>query len=413
MSLSVIPLIFVLIGLALYVVLGGADFGAGWWQLTAGTGEHAERVRELAHDSMAPVWEANHVWLIFVLTVTWTAYPKAFGSVASTLSVALFIAAIGIISRGALYALGTATTTPREQRRIDTGFGVSSIITPFALGAAVGGIASGRVPVGNAAGNLWTSWLNPTSALIGAIAVVTGIYMAAVFLSGDARRTGHDDLIDSYRTRALISGVVAGALAVAGLIVIHSDAPRLYHGLVQGDGLPALIVSGVAGIGTIALVWLRRFEPARYVAGLAVAAIVAGWALAQKPEFLPGLTVRQAAAPHDTLVAVIVAVVAGAVILFPSLATLFRLVLGGRFDPGEATAGEPPAAPQAVTPRNPRLVTRLAIAALIVGFGLVNVASTTLANAIGACFLFTFVALGFRVALPLGDGAVEAPLTDK
>ncbi len=334
MHLFNLPLIFVLIGLALYVVLGGADFGAGWWQLTAGRGEHADRVRELAHDSMAPVWEANHVWLIFVLTVTWTAYPKAFGSIASTLSVALFVAGLGIISRGALYALRSATTTAAEQRRIDTGFGVSSFVTPFALGAAVGGIASGRVPVGNAAGSLWSSWLNPTSALIGALAVVTGVYMAAVFLSGDARRAGHSDLTESYRTRALVAGVIAGGLAIGGLIVIHSDAPRLYHGLVHGDGLPALIVSAVAGAGTIVLVWLRRFEPARYVAAVAVAAIVAGWALAQNPQFLPGLTVRQAAAPHDTLVAVVVAVVGGGVILFPSLATLFRLTLGAASIPG-------------------------------------------------------------------------------
>ncbi|HEY2771190.1 MAG TPA: cytochrome d ubiquinol oxidase subunit II [Solirubrobacteraceae bacterium] len=408
-----IPLVFVLIGLALYVVLGGADFGAGWWQLTAGTGEHADRVRELAHDSMAPVWEANHVWLIFVLTVFWTAYPKAFGSIASTLSVALFIASIGIISRGALYALRSATTTTREERRIDPAFGLSSIVTPFALGAAVGGIASGRVPVGNAAGSLWTSWLNPTSAIIGALAVVTGIYMAAVFLSGDAGRTGNADLIESYRTRALVSGVVAGALAVGGLIVIHGDAPRLYHGLVQGDGLPALIVSALAGIGTIALVWLRRFEPARYVAGVAVAAIVAGWALAQKPQLLPGLTVSQAAAPHDTLVAVIVAVIAGAVILFPSLAALFRLTLGGQFDPGDAAAEARPATPRAVEPRNPRLVARLAIGALVIGFGLVNVASSTLAHVIGAGFLFAFVGLGFRVALSLGGEAEEPAATSK
>jgi cytochrome d ubiquinol oxidase subunit II len=402
MHLYLLPLIFVLIGLALYVVLGGADFGAGWWQLTAGTGEHADRVRELAHDSMAPVWEANHVWLIFVLTVTWTAYPKAFGSIASTLSVALFLAGIGIVSRGALYALRSASTTAEEQRRIDTGFGVSSIITPFALGAAVGGIASGRVPVGNAAGNLWTSWLNPTSALIGALAVVTGMYMAAVFLSGDARRTGQTELIESYRTRALVAGVIAGALAIGGLIVIHGDAPRLYHGLVKGDGLPALIVSGLAGLGTIALVWVRRFEPARYVAAIAVAAIVAGWALAQSPQMLPGLTVRQAAAPHDTLVAVVIAVLAGAVILFPSLATLFRLTLAGHFDPGSAAAQQPTLDEHGADPRNRQLLTRLAVASLIVGVGLVNVADSTLLHVIGTVFLVTFVVLGFRVLAPLG-----------
>src|SRR3954452_1095055 len=161
--LASVLLLIILAGLALYTVLGGADFGAGFWQLSAGRGPHARAIRDHAHHSIAPVWEANHVWLIFALTVMWTAYPKAFGSIASTLSVALFIAAIGIVMRGALYALRSGTATAREQRRVDTLFGISSVLTPFALGAAVGGIASGRVPVGNAAGHLFSSWLNPTS----------------------------------------------------------------------------------------------------------------------------------------------------------------------------------------------------------------------------------------------------------
>src|SRR5437763_544260 len=142
--LYALPLVFALIGLALYGVLGGADFGAGFWQLTAGGGKHGERIREHAHKSMAPVWEANHVWLIFVLTVVWTAYPKAFGSIASTLCVALLIAAVGIIFRGAAYALRSGASSLAEQSTIDTAFGISSVIVPFALGAAVGGIASGR-----------------------------------------------------------------------------------------------------------------------------------------------------------------------------------------------------------------------------------------------------------------------------
>ncbi len=136
-----LPLVFALAGLALYTVLAGADFGAGIWQLTAGSGSQAARIRGHAHDSMAPVWEANHVWLIFVLTVIWTAYPVAFGSIASTLSVPLFIAALGIIFRGAAYALRSGTSTERETRVIDTLFAASSVLTPFALGAAVGGVA--------------------------------------------------------------------------------------------------------------------------------------------------------------------------------------------------------------------------------------------------------------------------------
>src|ERR1700752_1740885 len=161
--LESLPLVFVLTGLALYTVLGFADFGAGFWQLFAGRGEHGGGVREVAHRSMAPVWEANHVWLIFVLTVFWTAYPSAFGSIASTLAVPLFIALLGIIFRGAAYALRSGAANRRELGLIDTIFSLSSILVPFALGAAVGAIATDRVPVGNAAGELFSSWLNGAS----------------------------------------------------------------------------------------------------------------------------------------------------------------------------------------------------------------------------------------------------------
>jgi cytochrome d ubiquinol oxidase subunit II len=399
--LYALPLVFALIGLALYGVLGGADFGAGFWELAAGRGRHAERIRDHAHHSMAPVWEANHVWLVFVLTVVWTAYPTAFGSLASTLSVALLIAAVGIVFRGATYALRSGTPSPGELRAIDTAFGISSVITPFALGAAVGGIASGRVPVGNAAGDLFSSWLNPTSILIGVLAVVTGAYLAAVFMSGDAVRAGDQELARSFRARALASGVVAGAIAIGGLAVLHSDAHPLFHELVTGRGLPALIVSALAGVATLALVWLERFEPARYTAALAVAAIVAGWALAQSPRFLPGLTVRQAAASHDTLVAVLVAILAGGALLVPSLATLFRLTLRGHLDHAEPDEGPPPPrGRRAAEPLRPKLLVRVAAALLIAGLGFTTVADAQWAHVLGATCLLAFVATGFRVALP-------------
>src|ERR671922_2636551 len=140
MFLDALPLVFVLAGLILYTALAGADFGAGFWQLFAGRGERARSIRGHAHRSMGPVWEANHVWLIFVLTVFWTAYARAFGSIASTLAVPLFIAALGIIFRGAAYALRAGAASARESGLIDTIFSLSSILTPFALGAAIGGV---------------------------------------------------------------------------------------------------------------------------------------------------------------------------------------------------------------------------------------------------------------------------------
>jgi cytochrome d ubiquinol oxidase subunit II len=374
MRLYELPLIFVLIGLVLYTVLAGADFGAGFWQLFAGRGPSGVRVRDHAHDSMAPVWEANHVWLIFVLTVTWTAYPTAFGSIASTLSVPLFIAAIGIILRGATYALRAGTSTHREQRTIDAVFAVSSILTPFALGTMVGAIASRRVPVGNAAGHMFSSWTGPTSILVGVLAVATSAYLAAVFLAADAARGGDAELERRFRARALGAGIAAGAVALVGIAVLHGDAHPLYHHLLRGTALATTIVSILAGIATLGLVLRSRFETARYTAALAVAAVIAAWALAQSPLLLPGLTVREAAAPHDTLVVVTVAVLGGAVILFPSLGLLFRLVLHGRLDHDAETAALPlPAAPALLSASSSGLLARVAGACLLAGFGFLAV----------------------------------------
>jgi cytochrome bd ubiquinol oxidase subunit II len=332
-SLTELPLLFVLLGLTAYAVLGGADFGAGLWQLLS-AGSRGRPLREHAHRSMGPVWEANHVWLIFVLVIFWTAYPVAFGSIASTLAVPLFIAAVGIILRGTAYALRSGARSDREAIRIDLAFAMSSILTPFALGTMVGAIASERVPVGNAAGALWGSWLNPTAIFIGILAVAAGGYMAAVFLAADARRIGHEELAQAFRRRALAAGALTGALALIGLVVVRADARALFDGLTSAPGVAALAVSAVAGLATLALLWRSAFEPARYAAATAVAAIVGGWAVAQQPMLLPGLTVQEAAAGRATLVAILVGVLAGSLILFPSLALLFRMVLRGAFDPG-------------------------------------------------------------------------------
>ena len=402
MSLDAAPLVLALAGLALYVVLGGADFGAGLWQLLAGRGERGERIREHAHAAMAPVWEANHVWLIFVLVVMWTCYPVAFGSIVSTLSIPLFIAGIGIIFRGTAYALRAGTARAREQRAVDSVFGVASVLTPFALGTIVGAIAAGEVPVGNAAGDLWTSWTGALPLTIGVLSVALGAYLAAVYLAADAARRDAAELERSFRTRALAAGVVAGALAVVGLLVVRADARALFDDLV-GDGLPALIVSGLAGLGTLALVWVRRYEAARYSAAVAVAAVVAGWAIAQQPELLPGLTVSEAAASDDTLIAVLVSVAAGAVLLAPSLALLFTLTLRGRL--GYEEDGGAPAAPvgpaRALSASRTGLLARVSLACLLLTLGFLTIADAGWAHAIGVFALLAAVLTGFRAAVPV------------
>jgi len=331
MGLAELPMLLALVGLAAYVVLGGADFGAGVWYLLL-PGERRRPLRDHTYHAMGPVWEANHVWLIFVLVVVWTAYPHAFGAIFSTLYVPLFAAALGIIMRGTCYALRGAVAGPGEERILGALFGASSALTPFALGAAVGGIASGRVPLGNAAGDPIDSWLNPTSILVGVLAVATSAYLAAVWLTADAARAGRGDLVEAFRKRALAAGVVAGAIAFGGLFVLSSDAERIYNGLTSDAGLVAAVASLAAGVATLSFVARRRLEAARWSAAVAVGTLVAGWALAQQPRLLPGLTVERAAAGDATLVALLVSIAVGAVILIPSLALLFGLVLGGRFD---------------------------------------------------------------------------------
>jgi cytochrome d ubiquinol oxidase subunit II len=323
----------IIAGITAYAVFGGADFGAGVWDLTAGGARRGARVRGMIERSMSPVWEANHVWLIFILVVFWTAFPVAFGSVFSTLYVPFGLAAIGIIFRGTAFALRGQAATMNEARTLGATFALSSVITPFCFGAAIGGIASGRVPVGNAAGDPFSSWLNPTSIVIGVLAVVTGAYLAAVFMAGDARRAGLPDLERAFRSRALGAGVVSGAVAIGALPVVHSDARTLYDGLTSGAGLVFVILSALCGVVTLALVWVDRFELARASAAGAVACVMIGWAVAQKPYILPGeLTLKQASASNTTLTALVISMAAGAVVLVPSLWLLYRMTLQGRLD---------------------------------------------------------------------------------
>jgi len=326
-------LALIILGLTAYAVMGGADFGAGFWDLTAGGAKRGGRVRGMVARSMGPVWEANHVWLIFVLVIFWTCFPIAFGSIVSTLYVPLFIATIGIIFRGTAFALRGQAATINEARVLGGLFALSSVLVPFCMGASLGAIGSGRVPIGNAAGDPFTSWLNPTSILVGMLAVVTGAYLAAVFMAADASRGGLRDLVGAFRRRALAAGALSGVLAIGGLIVLHDDARSLFDGLTSSPGLFFVIGSALAGALTLALVWRERFETARYSAAAAVGCVIVGWAIAQSPYLLPNeLTLDQAAAGDTTLIALLISVAVGMLFLVPSLYLLYSLVLKGRLD---------------------------------------------------------------------------------
>jgi cytochrome bd ubiquinol oxidase subunit II len=431
--LADVPMVFILVGITAYTVLSGADFGAGLWTLAPGGGRaDAATTRDHTRHAIGPVWEANHVWLIFVLTVAWTCYPVAFGSIVSTLAVPLLIAAIGIIFRGTAYALRGQLeggqfeggqleggqlegAESRGVRLVENLFALSSVLTPFALATVIGAIATGRVPVGNARGDLVTSWLNPVSILAGVLAVAFSGYLAAVYLAADARRLAERTLARDFRARALGAGIVAGVLALAGLLVIRAAARPLWHGLTTGLGLALVIVSALAGVLTMTLVWRSRFSPARASAALAVAAVVAGWAAAQEPRVLPGLTVSQAAAGRSTLIATIVGVAVGAVFLIPSLAVLYSLVLRGRLDAGPDVgpdagpedAGEPhggrdagwiPSASPAARGAQVWLAAPFAVATLVAGAGLLVFADPAWAHGLGAVSLIACAVTVFALA---------------
>jgi cytochrome d ubiquinol oxidase subunit II len=328
--METVCLLIALAALVVYAVLGGADYGTGFWDLTAGGAQRGGRIRGLVIASMTPVWEANHVWLPFLLAVLWSAFPPFYASVMSSLWIPLLLATSGIIFRGTAFALRGHATTLGEARALGALFALSSLLTPFALGAVIGAVATGRVPVGNAQAEPWGSWLTPTSMALGVLGIAAGAHLAAVFMCGDARRRGLDDLAPGLRMRALASGAGTGALALATLVVVRGDYRPLFDGLTSGGGLACAIGSAVAGVVTLALVGRGAYEVARVSAAAAVALVIAGWVAAQSPDLIPGhLTLQQAAAPDASLTALLISLGAGSLLLVPALALLYRLVLRG------------------------------------------------------------------------------------
>ena len=307
----------------LYAVFAGADFGAGMWDLLAGRGERGNRARALIDRSIAPVWEANHVWLIFVLVILWTAFPRAFYAVMTTLYIPLALAALGIVLRGSGFAFRHAIHGPIREPATRV-FGVSSVLTPFFMGTVVGAVASGEVPAaGN--GDPLSSWTGVLPLVTGVLFVVVGAYSAAAFLVRDADASGDGDLREYFTRRALVLAVLAGAAAAAGLLALHSDARFVYDGL-TGPGLPLVILSAVCGLAALGMLISGRTRGLRPAAVGAVVAVVWGFFVAQHPYMLPGqLTISDAAGTGTTLTTVIVIFAAAVLLCLPSLGLLYVL----------------------------------------------------------------------------------------
>jgi cytochrome d ubiquinol oxidase subunit II len=339
--MSTIAAGILLVVVTAYAIFGGADFGAGFWDLVAGGSKRGRRPRTIIDQSIGPVWEANHVWLIFALVVLWTGFPEAFASIMMTLFVPFTLAAFGVVLRGSSFAFRHSVTSLKERRAFGAIFATSSVLVPFCLGAAAGAIASGRVPGGGVAGDPWSSWTTPTSILGGVLAVCVVAYLAAVYLVYDARRLADGDMVEYFRRRALGAAVVAGGVAFAGIFVLRADAPYLFDGLMS-RALPLVAVSAIAGTTSLALLIGHAHRGARMAAIVAVAALIVGWGVAQWDYLLPEtLTVAEGAAPSGTIMALIVATVAAAIFVFPAIGLLFVLDQRGAL-PDEAYVDSPP-----------------------------------------------------------------------
>jgi len=321
------------VGVILYAVFGGADFGSGVWDLTAGGPRRGAPLRRLVDHAIGPVWEANHVWLIFVLVFLWTGFPEAFAALSRALAIPFWLAGLGIVIRGAAFAYRKFSPSLRWAKAAGASFAVSSLITPFFFGTIAGGVASGRVRLDGSGGH-FRPWLNATSLLGGVLAMVTCTFLAGVFLTAEAERLGERELTEELRRKTLIGAAAAGVVVLAGIPILAADAPTLVDGLL-GRGLPVVVVSAFAGAATIGLLVTRRLAVARFTAAVAVASVVAGWGVGQYPWLLVDSVEIDAAAGHPaSMTALLWAAAIAVVVVGPPLAYLLRLAETNRV--GEA-----------------------------------------------------------------------------
>ncbi len=330
--------------LSFHTVLGGADFGAGMWQLLSRSGERGRSERALIARSMGPVWEANHVWLILAAVLLWTGFPRAFAPVISGLWIAFGIAGIGLILRGAAFAFRHASHHDTEQRWHGHVFAWSSVLTPFALGAIAGCVAAGRVP-GLAPMSPLAALLHPLPLLSGAFAVLLALHTSAVFLTNDAEASGEPELALRFRRRGIVTALLVGAAAAAAFPLYAESAPGFHAQLIE-RALPVYLAASVAGLTTLQLLFTRFAAYARWTAALMSGILVTGWGLAHAPDVIPGkLTLAEAAAPAGTMQVLAIVLVLAVLILAPTLWLLFRTFRQGRHvvsDNDAHVLGRPP-----------------------------------------------------------------------
>jgi len=319
-----------------YVLFGGADFGGGVWDLLA-FGPRRRRQRDVIAHALGPIWEANHVWLILAIVITFTCFPGVYARLGTLLHIPLSLMLVGIVLRGSAFTFRTYDSQhDAAQRRWGRIFASASVITPVLLGVSIGAVASGRLAgdgTGTFAQQYVEPWFTPFGLSVGLLALVLFAFLAAVFLTLET----HDrQLCDDFRWRALAAGVAVFFVSALVLLLSRREAPLVTEGLLGSRwAIPLHIATAASAIGVLAALWYRRFRLARVGVGLQVSLIFWGWPLAQYPFLVPpDLTVERAAAPDTTLKLVLIILGVGAIVLLPSLWYLFQVFKSAPADQG-------------------------------------------------------------------------------
>jgi cytochrome d ubiquinol oxidase subunit II len=334
----------IIVALIVYLLSGGADFGGGIWRLFA-TGPRKKEQRRALADAIAPIWEANHVWLILVIVLLFVCFPRAFSTIMTALHIPLTIMLIGIVLRGSAFAFQSYSAGATEiERQSSAVFAVASAFTPFLLGISAGAIAAGDIELlasGVVETDFVSDWLQPFPFAIGAFTLALCAFISAVYMTVEAKG---EALKDDFRVRALWSALVVGVCALVAILLAMDDAPLIWNRLIASAwALPFQIATGIAAIVAIAALFGRRYRIARLAAMAQIGLIVMGWALGQYPYLVyPDITVANAAAPDEVLLPVTVALGLGMVILVPSFFYLYRVFKGEKEAQPHAAGISPP-----------------------------------------------------------------------
>jgi cytochrome d ubiquinol oxidase subunit II len=320
-----------LLAVTAYSTAGGADYGAGIWDLLAGRFRNAEAVRELIDHAMAPVWEANNVWLVFAAVICWTGFPLLYESVFLSLYPLFALALLGLILRGAFFAFRHAAITSSSRLAASRVFGLSSLLAPFSFAASLGAIASGKVGVGNPVVPVWQACLDPLAIAFGVVALTATAFTGASFLVGDAHRYDGAraeslDLVEYFRRRAIVAAIALLAVSLVALVLIAIESPAVFRGMIAGLGLPFSIVAVLAVVAVAALMQRRLYRWYRLLTVAGVGSFVFAWGFGQSPYVLPGRLTIQQAAGAPGIEALLLAITAVALLLvIPSLFLLYVL----------------------------------------------------------------------------------------